>query len=447
VNALRRFPTFASAFTSIGIYYLEQASPPDFDRAQRCFQKAFELDATQAEAARRLVMGLAEEKEWALVDVIAKRVIAGEGGLEGGLSGTGSDTTRFLPTNAWAWKAVGGVEMVSLIVSGVLPKRPLTTPVQSYRKYAAAAQAYQIALRVDSEDASLWMRLGEAYAKAGRQAASIKTLQHALVLEPDNWVCNYHMGEVQRQLGLYNEAITSFQHILDVRPEEVGAAIALAECALELGKSERRAGLMARSQASVSRSIECMGGVLRTSRQYRLVGWRVFAEACLELFHTCREDDDVASSLTLVLPLVEILRTEDEDNRAVVAGVTSPAALVAADPHRQSLLLAAICAYAYRADLLKYDKKVSEPPLYDLATALHIMALHLPEDGTHPDQREACIKAATLALKRALDSDPSSPSLWNAFGTVASLGSAQLAQHAFVVSLELEPRVSFTVFC
>lgn len=118
MTSLRRFPTYASAFTSIGIYYLEEASPPDFDRAQRCFQKAFELDATQGEAAHRLVLGLAEEREWALVDVIAKRVIAGEGGLEGGLAGAG-DTSRFLPTNSWAWKAVGSVEMVSKVATSV----------------------------------------------------------------------------------------------------------------------------------------------------------------------------------------------------------------------------------------------------------------------------------------------------------------------------------------
>ncbi len=306
----------------------------------------------------------------------------------------------------------------------------------------SAAQAYQVALRVDTDDASLWMRLGEAYAKAGRQAASIKALQHALDLEPENWVCNYHMGEVQRQLGLYVDAIASYQRILDVHPDEVGASIALAQCSLDLGKSERLGGLSRRSQESILGSIEAVRPILEASKQYRLVGWRIFAEASLELFHSCQEEGDIVYALTVVLPLIDSLAAEDEDNRAVVTGVTSPTALADADPAHESLILAAICAYAYRADLLKYDKKVSEPPLYDLASALHILALHLPNDPQHSDQREACIKAAVLALKRALDSDPSSPSLWNAFGTVASLGSAQLAQHAFIISLELEPRVS-----
>lgn len=286
------------------------------------------------------------------------------------------------------------------------------------------------------------MRLGEAYAKAGRHVASIKALQHAIDLDPENWVCHYHMGDVQRQLGLYVDAIASYQRILVVRPDEVGASIALAQCALDLGKSERLGGLSKRSQESILQSIEAVRPILEASQQYRLVGWRIFAEASLELFYSCQEEGDIVYALTAVLPLVDTLAAEDEDNRAVVAGVTSPAALADADPVRESLILAAVCAFAYRADLLKYDKKVSEPPLYDLAAALHILALHLPDNAQHSDQREACIAAAVLALKRALDSDPSSPTLWNAFGTVASLGSAQLAQHAFIVSLELEPRVS-----
>lgn len=82
------------------------------------------MDATEAEAARRLAVGYAKEGEWALVNTIAKRVIEGEGGLEGGLSGKESGTTasKFIPTNAWAFKALGAVQMVRTM---------LPTPVYS----------------------------------------------------------------------------------------------------------------------------------------------------------------------------------------------------------------------------------------------------------------------------------------------------------------------------
>jgi len=116
ITSLKRSSTFAPAFTSLGIYYAEFISPPDLDRSSKCFQKAFELDAREAEAARRLAEGFAEEREWDLVEVVARRTIEGEGGLEGGSTGKGQPiSSRYLPTNAWAWKAVGVVELVSKV--------------------------------------------------------------------------------------------------------------------------------------------------------------------------------------------------------------------------------------------------------------------------------------------------------------------------------------------
>jgi superkiller protein 3 len=62
-----------------------------------------------------LAEGFAEEREWGLVEVVARRAIEGEGGLEAGVleDDKGTDPGRYLPTNAWAWKALGVVELVS----------------------------------------------------------------------------------------------------------------------------------------------------------------------------------------------------------------------------------------------------------------------------------------------------------------------------------------------
>src|ERR1700722_10684161 len=84
ISSLKRDPTYAPAFTSLGIYYSEFASPPDPTRASKCFQKAFELDAREAEAARRLAEGFAEDREWDLVGVVARRTIHGEGDTDTG---------------------------------------------------------------------------------------------------------------------------------------------------------------------------------------------------------------------------------------------------------------------------------------------------------------------------------------------------------------------------
>jgi len=113
ISALKRDSEFAPAFTSLGIYYLENASPPDPIRSSKCFQKAFELDPRETVAARRLTEGFANDKEWDLVEVVAQRTIDGEGGLNAGMDKAELDATRYLPTNSWAWKAIGVVKFVS----------------------------------------------------------------------------------------------------------------------------------------------------------------------------------------------------------------------------------------------------------------------------------------------------------------------------------------------
>jgi superkiller protein 3 len=110
ITSLKRSPTFAPAFSSLGVYYADHADPPDPGRASKCFQKAFELDPREAGAARRLAEGFAEEREWDLVDVVARRTIEGEGGADA----TAAAKSKYLPVNAWAWKAVGAVELVRI---------------------------------------------------------------------------------------------------------------------------------------------------------------------------------------------------------------------------------------------------------------------------------------------------------------------------------------------
>ncbi len=69
IHALKQDSQFAPAFTSLGVYYLEHSSPPDHIRSSKCFQKAFELDARETVAARRLAEGFANDREWDLVEV------------------------------------------------------------------------------------------------------------------------------------------------------------------------------------------------------------------------------------------------------------------------------------------------------------------------------------------------------------------------------------------
>ncbi|KAG8752591.1 Superkiller protein 3 [Ceratobasidium sp. 428] len=195
ISSLKQNPSYAPAFTSLGIYYSEQANPPDPLRASKCFQKAFELDAREGDAARRLAEGFADEREWDLVEVVARRTIEGEGGLTGGLDKQTVEVARHQPIYAWAWKAIGLVEM-------------------NRHNYSAAVQSFQVALRSNEDDFKSWLQLGEAYAQSGRHAAALKALERAQNLAPSSeWIGAYTIGLVQRDMGLFSQAVETFNQV------------------------------------------------------------------------------------------------------------------------------------------------------------------------------------------------------------------------------------------
>lgn len=301
-----------------------------------------------------------------------------------------------------------------------------------------------MALRAEVDDPALWTRLGEAYAKSGKQVAALKALRRALEIAPDNWICYYHIATVQQELSLYQQAIESLRKALESSPEQTGTIVALATAQLALGTQQRKEGFRARAAVTLGEAVRTLEPVL-TAKLYRTTAWKTFGEICINLAYTCKSKEDVAVAMEAVRPVIVYLHAIDENSAAHVKGVVSLKELVQDDSFKSRMLLkAGICAYAYRADLLKYDTKIPELTLYDLACALHLLASD-PSFVSDTDRKEAT-RAATMNIKKALDIDPTSPTLWNAFGSVASLESAQLAQHAYIIALELEPKVRYARF-
>jgi superkiller protein 3 len=98
--ALHSNQNYAPAYTSLGIYYADILH--DVGRANKCFQRAFELSAGEVEAAERLARSFSQTGEWELVEIIARRVAE-------------ADKKRSLPGQGISWpqSAIGVVELVS----------------------------------------------------------------------------------------------------------------------------------------------------------------------------------------------------------------------------------------------------------------------------------------------------------------------------------------------
>ncbi|KAI0356305.1 TPR-like protein [Trametes cingulata] len=416
VTSLKRSPNFAPAFTSLGIYYSEFASPPDPNRASKCFQKAFELDPREADAARRLAEGFAEEGEWDLVEVVARRTIEGEGGLEEGPEARAS--RRYLPINAWAWKAVGAVELTR-------------------RNYVAAIEAFQIALRTDVDDHMSWLRLGEAYSKAGRYAAAFKALEHARELDPTDWIASYFIGEVQRQMGAYEEAIRAFQSILADRPKELGVLHSLGQSYLDLGRFELSTGFSARAETSFISAVRVSLDLLEASSGFRRVAWKTIADALFHLsgFADISDDDLVREVLTTVIPLVT-----DHPGKGLADIVPYP--LNAADSSNLSLLAleTALAAYDYRLTLGAVDDAAKATAYYDLGSALSTFGRRTSDSA----RRDRASQHAIAQFKEALRLEPSNDAFWVALGNATFLSQPGVCQHSYVRALEIDSKNAAT---
>ncbi|KAG2745039.1 superkiller protein 3 [Suillus brevipes Sb2] len=398
ITSLKHNREYAPAYTSLGVYYSEHASPPDPTRASKCFQKAFELDAREAEAARRLAEGFADERERNLFEVVARRTVDGEGGMGAGMEeGDGAASGKYLPTNAWAWKALGVVELIR-------------------RNFAESIKAFQVALRADVDDQLSWLRLGEAYSKAGRHVAALRAPGRAHELQPDDWMCTYFIGEVQRQSGRLAEALVSLQSILDVRPNEAGVLLSVAQAHLDLARHERFTGFVARAEQSF---ISCIDVMLKIS-----------ADALFELsvITVFADENNVRAAVTAVRELIQ------DQISARLAGLFKLTPLSPDDPMTGlNVLEAAVAAYDYRITVGSSEEVALPSSLYDLAVALHEWILKRPSDIT-----QQASEAANSFLIQALQKEPGNVRFWVALGDLHFAQKPKLSQHAYIKAIEVD---------
>jgi superkiller protein 3 len=421
IASLKQDPTFAAAFTSLGYFYADFASPPDPVRASKCFQKAFELDPRESSAARKLAEGFAEDREWDLVEVVARRTIEGEGGVS---TDSASTVVEFIPTNSWAWKAVGLVETVRSreYISLSTSHRML----QNRENYLPAIQAFQNVLRAEPGDSLSWSRLGEAYAKAGRHAAAIKALYHALELDSQNWLCSVLIAELKSQIGLHQEAIPILEELLTQRPDELSVLVALAQAHFSLGRTQFQGGYHIRAEDSFLDAIEVAMLILDRHPGFRGVSWKIISDATLQLcFRTKFQNESriikVSSALSLLL--------SKEDN----AIPHSPSPAESSSPI--AFLNMSIQACHLRVALNHSSNIARGAAWYDLATGLKVWCKRVPD--VSPETKRRVTEAMTKALKEELTNEL----YWSIYGNIQFPDHPKIAQHAYIKALEMNSKV------
>lgn len=88
---------------------------------------------------------------------------------------------------------------------------------------AKAIEAYQRALRINSEDAGAWNNLGNAYDGAGQSANAIEAYQQALHINPEYANAWNNLGVVYEKAGQFAKAVEAYQQALRINPEHADA--------------------------------------------------------------------------------------------------------------------------------------------------------------------------------------------------------------------------------
>ena len=293
-----------------------------------------------------------------------------------------------------------------------------------------------MALRADVEDQLSWVRLGEAYAKAGRHVAAFKALHHAQELEPEDWVCTYLIGDVHRQTQRFQDAIASFQSVSQVQPNEPVVLTSLAQAYIDLGLTELSTGFSSRAQDSFVSALQVAFQFLNTNSTFHTFVWKIIADAICHLSRTSSFADEAA--VRAVLSQACTFFTSDSGDR-LAGSVELPIKLPDDCLTGTDALKVAVTAYNHRISLGLLGAATTGSAWFDFGLALFNLAKRVIPEG---EKRDKVLEQALASIKEAIRSQPSEDNYWRALGDMNLVSRPKEAQHAYIRALEIDPKVT-----
>lgn len=400
VSSLRKDPNYAPAYTSLGLYY---RGIHDMVRATKCFQKAFELDASQVEAAEALAKTFAEANEWELVEVISRRV----------LNTSENDLKRKKKFN-WHHTSLGVLEL-------------------NAKNFHKAIVHFQSALRISPKDTNAWSGLGEAYARSGRYVSALKAFNRASILDPDDWYVKYFIATLEKDMGEYEVAVSTLSEISAVRSKELCVQVSLAETYVRLAKLYHARGFYSRAADSLEKSIQICCNVLKEDIT-SIFSWEILGDACLSFCQLKNYHNRFPNSLISdILFTTEAMKCANNgrqfENMIYLPDLetSSGAIFIAA---------AAITCFTIHLSLVADDKLLLPVSWYNLGSSYY----RFYECDTTKD---ATLQVAINCIKQAIKLEAKNYVFWNMLGVLFSQTKAvRSAQHCYIQSLLLNERSS-----
>lgn len=429
IAALKANPNLASAYTSLGLYYSDYSR--DRKRAKQCFQKAFELSATEVQAAERLARAFADESDWDIVEVIAQRVI--DSGVAKPAPGSKKKGV------SWPFSALSIVYMTK-------------------QDFPKAVVSYQAALRIAPKDYYSWVGLGESYHSSGRYIAAQKTLQHAKLVaasatkdaSEDSWFAEYMLSNVLRELGDFDDAITGYKSVLKDRPGESGLSLALLQTQVERAYHGIEIGFFGLAAESARSALEAAVELVRVEKQVFNV-WKAIGDALAVFSLVSGKLDRLPLEPTREILLNssaadENHKSDDSDdpaNHEMLRSIMDDGSNTT-DDLLQIALIAALLAYRNAIAASSDQIHAQAVGWYNLGY-MELKASNLTSAIRQPKlSKKRLTRAPVRCFKRAIELEAGNAEFWNALGVSTTMLNPSVAQHSFVRSLHLNERSART---
>ena len=415
--------SFAPSYTILGVYYSDYAK--DKNRARKCFQKAFELSASEIEAAERLTHSFAKSGEWDLVEAVAQRVVD-------------SGKVRPPPGSkkkgySWPFAALGVVQL-------------------NNQEYAKSIVSFQSALRSSPRDYHSWVGLGESYHNSGRYVAATKAFEHAQKLEGDpesrdigqKWFTEYMLANVQRELGAFEGAISRYEDILAVR-QELGVSLALLQTLVEGAWRNIELGFFGRAAEGARRSI-AVAQSIATKRKNVFNLWKAVGDAC-SIYSSVGDSGAKAPVEHLRLLFDNGTDSQFYDTLANIDKIDEHSVEELwmdnnANQAPDFWILAAILAQKRAVACSNDDFHARAVAWYNLGWTeyrAHVGGLdQIEQSGKKGPLKH--LKACVQCFKRAIELEAGNAEFWNALGIVTTKMNPRVSQHSFVRSLYLNEK-------